>query len=122
MSSFEACLVHICPRGAWEAAAQSGMYRPASLESEGFIHLSSPFQVLQPANALYSGRRDLLLLWIRPRALTVPLKWEAAEGDVYPHLYGPLSLDAVGAVTPFLPDEDGVFRKVSWPEGSRFRC
>ncbi|RMF42624.1 MAG: DUF952 domain-containing protein, partial [Anaerolineae bacterium] len=36
--------------------------------------------------------------------------WEAADGDVFPHLYGALPVAAVAAVTAFPPDADGVFR------------
>ena len=36
----------------------------------------------------------------RSSRVTAPLKYEAADGDRFPHLYGELNLDAVIDVTP----------------------
>ncbi len=117
-----ACIVHICPRSDWERARQEGVYRPASLESEGFIHFSRPEQVAAVANRFYAGRTDLLLLWVPPQNLTAPLKWEAADGEIFPHLYGALPVEAVAAVTPFQPGERGLFRRAERPAGSTSLC
>lgn len=105
-------LVHICSRQEWEQAQTEGEYRPGSLEMEGFIHASRPEQVLGVANRFYRSTNDLLLLIIEPRRLHASVRWESADGDEYPHIYGPLNLDAVVAVLHFSPDEDGVFRQL----------
>ena len=89
-----------------------GSYRPRSVDTDGFIHLSQPDQVLKVANEFYSGVDDLILLGIDPHKLICELRWEMAEGDTFPHLYGSLNLDAVTSINKFLPDEDGVFRKL----------
>lgn len=102
-------LLHIVERDVWEAAEAQGEYRPPSLGAEGFIHLSTPEQVLFPANAFYRGRRGLLLLVIDAEKLAAPLKWERADNQTFPHLYGPLNLSAVTAVVPFAPGDDGRF-------------
>ncbi len=112
-----AYVVHICTRAAWETAQAQGVYRPDSLAAEGFIHLSRPEQALGTANRFFAGQRGLVLLWIRPENLTAPLKWEAAEGELFPHLYGALPVEAVAAVTEFPPDADGVFRVLPFPAG-----
>ena len=39
-------ILHIVSRAEWEAAQGAGRYAPASLEREGFIHFSTPGQVL----------------------------------------------------------------------------
>jgi uncharacterized protein (DUF952 family) len=45
----------------------------------------------------------------RGRGEGEPLRWEPARcGDLFPHLYGDLPLDAVKSVTPILPGADGV--------------
>ena len=103
-------LVHLCTRTAWQIALQSGRYQPASLSNEGFIHISRPDQILKVANAFYRGLQDAILLWIDPARLQAELRWEAVDGDVFPHLYGTLNLEAVVAVSALLPDEDGFFR------------
>jgi uncharacterized protein (DUF952 family) len=79
------------------------------MEVEGFIHCSRPDQVLEVANRFYAGAVGLVLLWIDPLKLTSEIRWEAADGDVFPHVYGPLNLDAITWVDDFQPDANGVF-------------
>lgn len=111
-------ILHITSKNAWRDALATGLYEPDSLSVEGFIHCSTAAQVLSVANAFYSGRRDLLLLVIDPDRLTGELRWEAPSeahpdlggaGVRFPHLYGPLNLDAVTKVVDFEPDESGRF-------------
>ena len=102
-------IVHICPRQDWQAAEQSGMYRAESLEQAGFIHCSRPEQVVQVANRYYHGQTGMVLLWIEPQKVQAEMRWEAADGDTFPHIYGPLNIDAVYAVDDFPPAEDGTF-------------
>ena len=105
-------IAHICSRQAWQQAQQDGQYQGDTLTSDGFIHCSKPEQILGVAERYFSGVRDLLILWIDPSKLAAELRWEASEGEVYPHIYGPLNLDAVSAVKAFDPDADGVYRTV----------
>lgn len=109
-------IAHICPREAWEVAQASGEYRAASLEAEGFIHCSRPDQVLAVANRYFQGSQDLLLLWIKPRRLHSELRFDPVGEDSYPHIYGPLNLDAVTVARPLEVDVDGIFRKL--PNGT----
>ncbi len=111
MAAGDNFLVHICPRDDWQAAQAAGEYRAASLETVGFIHCSRPEQVLGVANSFYTGVPDLVLLWIDPARLSAKVRWELADGQLFPHLYGPLNLEAVVAVTGLFPDDDGIFRK-----------
>lgn len=105
-------ILHITTRAAWEAAHQSGAYQADTLDSEGFIHCSTPNQVLQVANLFFQESSDLLLLWINLRQLKSPVKWEAVADQVFPHVYGPINLDAVEKVSIFSSDSDGVFRSL----------
>lgn len=102
-------ILHITTRTVWDAAQHAGEYCAASLDTEGFIHCSTPQQVLGPANAFYRGQHDLVLLVIDPAKLQADLRYEAADADLFPHLYGALNLDAVIDVLPFPPREDGMF-------------
>ena len=107
-------LVHLCSAEDWQRAQESGQHRPESLDAQGFVHLSAPEQVHLPANRLYAGRRDLLLLRIDPDKLSAPVRWEPGvptdpQAMLFPHLYGPLPVDAVMTITEYLPDPDGVF-------------
>ena len=51
-------LLHIAEPDVWAAALGAGEYRAASLATEGFIHCSSPSQVLTTAARYYAGRTD----------------------------------------------------------------
>ena len=109
-----AVLVHLCPSDDWSAAHNLNELRPESLTSVGFVHLSTPEQVHLPANRLYRGRQDLVLLHIDPSHLNSPIRWELGvatdpELMMFPHLYGPLPVDAVIDVTSYLPGVDGEF-------------
>ncbi|MET8649143.1 MULTISPECIES: DUF952 domain-containing protein [Nocardia] len=107
-------LVHICTRDEWLAARPIGQYRPSSFDEIGFVHLSAPAQAHLPANRLFAGRRDLVLLRIDPARVGSPVVWEPGvptdpESMLFPHLYGPLPVDAVTDVVEFLPEPDGTF-------------
>jgi uncharacterized protein (DUF952 family) len=88
------------------------MYHPEGFNSDGFIHCSERDQVLDVANTFYSGRRDLVLLKIDAQLVSFPIMYEGAVGsdERFPHLYGPLMIDAVVHVYVFKPDDDGGFR------------
>jgi uncharacterized protein (DUF952 family) len=105
-------IAHISDRQAWQAAQKQAEYRGDTLDTEGFIHCSKQEQVLQTANRYYAGRQDLLLLWIDPQRVKAEICWEASGDQVFPHIYGPLNLDAVVAAFDFHPDGDGQFRKL----------
>jgi uncharacterized protein (DUF952 family) len=107
-------LVHICAADEWQRAVDRGEHRPDSLDAVGFVHLSGPEQVHLPANRLYRGRTDLVLLRIDSDRLTAPLRWEPGvptdpESMLFPHLYGPLPVSAVTSVTRYRPEPDGSF-------------
>jgi uncharacterized protein (DUF952 family) len=94
-------IFHICPREDWEAAQEAGVYTAESLESEGFIHCSKTEQIAGVANAFYKGIEVLVLLHIALDKLQVEVRWEEAEGEVFPHIYGPINLNAVVEVEDF---------------------
>ncbi|MEC3953912.1 DUF952 domain-containing protein [Nocardia sp. CDC153] len=107
-------LLHICSRDEWESARAAGEYRTPDLPETGFIHLSAPYQAHLPANRIFAGRTDLVLLHLDPARLDAPVKWEPGvptdpESMRFPHLYGPLPLAAVLEVTDFRPGPDGSF-------------
>ncbi|MEZ0384750.1 DUF952 domain-containing protein [Mycobacterium sp. pW045] len=107
-------LVHLCGTRDWAAAQASGALRPESLYSAGFVHLSTPQQVHLPANRLYRGRTDLVLLQVDPVKVASPVRWEPGvpgdpEAMLFPHLYGPLPVDAVIGVRSYRPGPDGAF-------------
>ncbi len=118
-------LVHLCTHSEWEQAQAAGERVAPSLDSAGFIHLSAPHQVHLPANRLFAGHDDLVLLWLDPSRLNAPLRWEpGVPGDPgsmrFPHLYGPLPVTAVTRTSYYPCDEKGTFPALTadpdqWP-------
>ncbi|HEX7135309.1 MAG TPA: GNAT family N-acetyltransferase [Iamia sp.] len=107
-------LLHITTAAPWRVALAAGSHVTPSLHADGFIHLSRPDQVALPANRLYAGRDDLLLLVIDPERLDAEVRWEPGvptdpESMRFPHLYGPLPVAAVISVVPWRPGADGTF-------------
>lgn len=104
-------IYHITTLVDWEAAQTRGHYTVASLTSEGFIHCSKLEQVVATANRHYPGQHGLLLLAIIVERLPVEIREENLSGgsELYPHIYGPINLDAVSAVLAFEPDASGIF-------------
>lgn len=108
-------IFHIATAVDWAQAQHDGAYTTSTvgvtLEQEGFIHSSQASQVERVANAYYAGRSDLVLLIIDPSRLTAELRYEDVPGEPlpFPHIYGPLNVDAVVETRAFAPDADGRF-------------
>jgi len=108
-------IFHITTRMQWQAAQQIGHYFPASAAGEPFVHCSRADQVLAVAERFYKGQSGLVLLVIDPQRLTSTLKWEApsdeiaSAGGAFPHVYGPINLEAVVRVLDFEADSVGTF-------------
>ncbi len=100
---------HIAERSAFSAAVEAGRYEPDTLASEGFIHCSTRDQVLRTAARFFGGRKGLVLLCISALALGDALRYEAADGESFPHCYGPIPLEAILAVLEFPCGPDGSF-------------
>jgi len=102
-------ILHITTEAGWGQAQQDGQLISPSLADEGFIHCSTQAQVEATANRIFRGSGDLLLLEVDPARLTAPLKWERATdvGDDFPHIYGPLNVDAVIGTRPLPEGPDG---------------
>jgi uncharacterized protein (DUF952 family) len=114
-------ILHITSKQDWSDAQARGEYIAPSLATEGFIHFSTDKQAIHVANAFYRGHSDLVLLVVDESRLKPELKWEAPAGpptdtiskaDLFPHLYGPLNLDAVTSVLDFPPEADGGWRSL----------
>ncbi|MCA1613846.1 MAG: DUF952 domain-containing protein [Acidobacteria bacterium] len=104
-------IFHITTREAWERARPAGTYRPEAFAAEGFIHCSTPAQVVRVAAARFRGRRGLVLLAIDAGRVAPDIVYENLEGgpELFPHIYGGLNADAVAEVLGFEPGADGYF-------------
>ena len=96
----------------WAAARDGAVLKPESLASEGFIHCTAGERnLLEVAEAHYREvPGEWLVLVLDPAKLTAEVRWEVQPNALaYPHIYGPMNLDAVTAVRPFPRDAEGRF-------------
>ncbi len=102
-------IFHIADRDRWQRSLTAGEYTASTIGMElaeaGFIHLSTAEQVPAVAERFYQGVVDLVLLHVDETKLIAELVFEQLDGapEPFPHLYGPLNIEAVVEVTdPFL--------------------
>ena len=98
----------IVPRAEWEA--QSGDYHGSAHDrADGFLHFSTAAQLPETLRLYYAGQDDLMLVAVDTEALGAALKWERSESrnEAFPHLYAPLSCDAMKWGRPIAKDGDG---------------
>lgn len=104
-------ILHICSKKDWEEAKAVGAYTADTLSSQGFIHCSTPEQVIEIADYMFRGQSDLMLLLIDEKKVNKEIKYEdAGNGKLYPHIYGPLNIDAVANTKDFPSESDGTFK------------
>jgi len=103
-------ILHITTKDQWAEAQSHPVHRGDTLGTEGFIHCSTPQQVVAAANTYFPGKDGLVLLVIDPERVQAEIRFEATGGtEAHPHIYGPLNLAAVVQVLPFPPGPDGKF-------------
>lgn len=100
----------IAPADLWREAERAGSFTGAPIDvSDGFIHFSTAEQARETAARHFAGQADLVLVAIEENRLGPALKYEISRGgQPFPHLYGPLGLDAVLWVRPLPLGPDGL--------------
>jgi uncharacterized protein (DUF952 family) len=106
-----AIILHITRQAEWQEAGKSGEYAGDALKTRGFIHCSTPEQVIRVADFLFRGQKGLVLLGIDTDGVQAEIPYENLEGgaELFPHIYGPVAVKAVVRVCDFRPGEDGTF-------------
>jgi hypothetical protein len=114
-------ILHLVAREDWAAVDPLVGYRPASLAHEGFIHCTIEAEILLGiANSIYrADPREYVVLEVDPARVASPV---VVEGPLpppppdsplaqhqFPHIYGPLNVDAVVGVRPAVRDVAGTF-------------
>jgi uncharacterized protein (DUF952 family) len=105
-------IYHITSRISWAAAQKSGAYSADSLTGAGFIHCSKANQIVRVANIFFTNQHGLAILVINPLKLKSEVRWEVGTdkaNELFPHIYGPLNVEAVMRVLDFEPGPDGMF-------------
>ena len=86
----------VLPESEWAAAQQSGVFTGSEVDRrDGFIHFSTADQLAETLAKHFAGQTDLVVLAVDPDRLD-DLRMEPSRGgDLFPHLYGDLPVDAV---------------------------
>ncbi len=94
-------IYHITTRPEWQLAKETGQYESRSLKEEGFIHCSEKRQVAEVLERYFLEKKNLVELVIDTDKLTSQLiyDWSPSLEDTFPHIYGPINIDAVVEVT-----------------------
>jgi uncharacterized protein (DUF952 family) len=87
---------HLVPTPVWDSFSGQDFYQPEAYDQDGFIHLTlGTDPLLAVANLFYTGdTRDLKVLVLDLNRIQSPVKYQD-PGQIYPHIYGLLNIDAV---------------------------
>lgn len=90
----------IITRDDFQLAEEKGVYIHDSLEKEGFIHFAEEGQWHSVREKHFKDQKNLLLLKTAIAKLKCKLVFEDLKGRgiKFPHLYGPLNLDAIDEI------------------------
>lgn len=105
----EILLYHFCSKSDWNDHRTGNVYKPESLDSEGFIHLSKKEQLFKTFNRYFGDTGETLLLRIKMQEDADALRFEDSygKGESFPHYYAPLPLEMVQEVLPVPPPTPG---------------
>lgn len=104
-----AAIYKICPLALWHEAEAAGVFAGSPIDTvDGFIHFSTAAQVAETAARHFAGQSDLVLVAVDEDRLGAGLRYEPSrDGDLFPHLYDRLLVDAVLWVKPLRLGDDG---------------
>lgn len=96
-------IYHMTPQAIWDAQRDAPEFVAASLADEGFIHCTAePAMLLHVANRFYRDVPEpFIIVAIDGQRVHAEVRWEEADGHLFPHIYGPLNREAVVDVLPF---------------------
>lgn len=108
-------IFHVATQGDWQAGLRAGQYttstRGRTLAEEGFIHASRADQWQQVRERHFADVTEpLVLLVIDTDRLEAPVIAESVSDseETFPHVYGPLNLNAVVQAVPLAADRPDV--------------
>lgn len=85
----------------WADFERERVFHGATVDiDDGYIHLSTAAQLETTLAKHFGGQTSLIIVEVDLVMLGSEVRWEPArEGDLFPHLYGALPIDAVVAIT-----------------------
>lgn len=99
----------IATKQQWTEAEAGGVFEGAPIDlADGYIHFSTAEQARETAAKHFAGQNDLRLISVDEAKLGNGLKYEVSRNDqLFPHLYGKLSLEFVTNVVEMPIGRDG---------------
>ena len=90
----------ILTAGQWAHFRRHGVFHGAPVDlDDGYIHLSAADQLQGTLDKHFAGQSDLVSAEVDLAALGETVKWEVSRGGaLFPHIYGPLPMEAVRGV------------------------
>ncbi|MEI6643800.1 MAG: DUF952 domain-containing protein [Novosphingobium sp.] len=91
---------------------RDGVFAGAPIDlADGYIHLSAADQVTETVDKHFAGQTGLHIAAVDLAALGDAVKWEPSRGgQLFPHIYAALPLNAVFAYGPLEREADGTVR------------
>jgi len=91
----EPMIYHITDFSTWNQTKSETYYQGDV--KDGFIHASTSEQLEATREKYFKGRKQLLLVTIDPVKVNAEIRYEdlLGQGQLHPHIYGVLNLDAV---------------------------
>jgi len=102
--------LHLCPVEVWNAQRNADTYFPEAYAQDGFIHCTDgDEELIAVGNRFYQDdSREFIVLSIDLSANGV--KWIYEDpGQIFPHIYGPISPSAVVGIRPMLRENNRGF-------------
>ena len=102
-------IFHLTLPAHWEQAQREGTItmstREVTLAEEGFVHCSFAGQLPATAARFFGDLEEVVVLRIDPARVTAPVVVEDlyGSGEEFPHVYGPIVVEAVVASTVASP-------------------
>ena len=90
-------IYHVTTKSWWEATKKAGKLSSPRFEEEGYIHCATAQQVPGVLQRYFANQTDLVKLTLNKAKIQPPLVFELAGSlnEVFPHVHGPINLDAV---------------------------
>ncbi len=86
----------------WAVFERDRVFRGAPVDiADGYIHLSTAEQLNGTLAKHFAGQKRLIIAEVDLTRVADTIRWEAArDGDLFPHIYGDLPMEAVIGVRP----------------------
>lgn len=106
----------IASHEAYRVFAKTGHFPGMPIDNkDGYVHFSTAAQLAETLRLHFAGQGNLVVFSVRTGDLGTALRWEPSRGgQLFPHLYGDLSISAVGQYATVSVDADGSVTLPEW--------